>query len=72
MTESVSNFNAVVVGRLSIERCQGYLAHLHALMHLCLPGDLGCDGLVAESARKIMADLESELAHSANVLSVFE
>ncbi len=62
--------NAVLVGRLSIERCQTHVAHLHALMHLCEPPCFGMDELVAESARRIMQNLESELEHSAEVMGL--
>lgn len=72
MSENPSNPNALLVGRLSLERCQNYLAHLHALLHLCEIDEPGFDRLVAQSARKLIADLESELAHSATILSVFE
>jgi len=64
--------NAVIVGRLSIERCQAHLAHLHALMHLCAPAALGMDGLVAESVLRVMQDLEGELMQSARAMSMVE
>ena len=69
---NLSNINALIISRLSIERCQGHLAHLHALMHLCGRGRVGVDDRVAESALKIMENIESDLAHSATALSFFE
>lgn len=61
----------MIIGRLSIERCQSHVAHLHALMHLCEPATMGMDGLVAESMLRIMAHLESDLSHSARAMSHF-
>ncbi len=62
------NDSALIVGKLTIERCQNYLAHLHALMHVCRPDDLGMDPVAAESARKIMIFMEQELKASADIL----
>lgn len=62
----------LIVGKLSIERCQNHLAHLHALMHLCRPEGLEFDSLVAESVLSVMESIERELAQSAKALSMFE
>ncbi len=64
--------NAVIVSRISIERCQNHLAHLHALMHLCEPDHLGHDSFVAESVLRVMEIMESDLVHSAKALSHFD
>lgn len=69
---NTTNCNAILVSRLSIERCQAHLAHLHALMHLCRPVDMGCDQLVAESFTRVMEDIEGELGHSVKALNHFE
>ena len=63
--------NAILVSRLSIERCQSYLAHLHAIMHLC-DDAMARDELVTESVINIMRTIESELAHSASALGTFD
>lgn len=61
--------NALIVGRLSIERCQAHVAHLHALMHLCAPESLGMDELVVQSMLRVMENLESDLVHSVSAIS---
>lgn len=65
MTESVTH---LVVGRLAVERCQNYLAHLYALMHLCEPGDLGLDPPLADSVRQLMGSLSTDLSLTARML----
>lgn len=59
MADSV---NHLVVSRLAVERCQNYVAHLHALMYLCEPRDLGLENVLSESARQIMESLSSDLS----------
>ncbi|HRC26865.1 MAG TPA: hypothetical protein PKX87_05480 [Alphaproteobacteria bacterium] len=65
MTESVTH---LVVSRLAVERCQNYLAHLHALMHLCEPADLGLEPPLAESVRHLMGALSTDLTLTARTL----
>jgi hypothetical protein len=64
--------NALIVSRLSIERCQQLLAHLHALMHLCQPADLGLEKTVVGSARGILQTISRELELSAETLQLAE
>lgn len=59
MADSV---NHLVVSRLAVERCQNYVAHLHALMYLCEPPDLGLDSVLSDSARQLVGALSSELS----------
>lgn len=66
------NRNALVVCKLSLERCRQHLAHLRALMHLCEPADLGMDIMVADSARDILNRVESELSSGTTVLEFCE
>lgn len=66
---NVSNSNNVVCVKLSLERCQKYLAHLHALMYMCDPKDLGLDEIMAENACRIMSAINQELLLSAESLS---
>ncbi len=61
--------NNVICARLSLERCQKYLAHLHALMYMCDPVDLGMDEIMSESAKRIMAAMNQELLLSAKSLA---
>lgn len=65
MTQSVTH---LVVGRLAVERCQNYLAHLYALMHLCEPDDLGLDPPLADSVRQLMGSLSTDLSLTARIL----
>lgn len=65
------NINAVIVSKLSIERCQSHLAHLHALMYLREHGESKTDDLVSESVLQVMEQMGRELAHSSRALSVF-
>lgn len=64
------NSNEIVCSRLAIERCQKYLAHLHAIMFMCEPADLGLDEVMAENARRIMGAINQELALSVRALSL--
>lgn len=64
-----ANSAAVFITKLSIERCQMHLAHLHALMHLCYPpGDSFLEG----SFLKVMETIEGELSYTEATLSHFE
>lgn len=62
--------NDLILGRLALERCQSHLAHLHAIMYLCEPHDLGLGEGVAENARTLMAAMTRDLALGARVLRV--
>ncbi len=61
--------NYVICARLSMERCQKYLAHLHALMYMCDPQDMGMDEIMSENARRIMGAINQELLLSARSLA---
>lgn len=65
MADSVTH---LVVSRLAVERCQNYLAHLHALMNLCEPTDLGLERPLADSVRQIMAALSADLSLTSRTL----
>lgn len=60
--------NDLILGRLAIERCQNYLAHLHAIMYLCEPRDMGLEEDMAENARSLMAAISRDLALGARAL----
>ncbi len=62
--------NDLILGRLAIERCQNYLAHLHAIMYLCEPRDLGLEKAAAENARCLMSAISRDLALGAKALRV--
>ena len=64
------NLKAVMISKMSIERCQGYLAHLHALMYLS--GEDEADDLVMESVLKVMENIKGELEHSSKALGAYE
>ncbi len=64
------NHNDIICTKLSIERCQKYLAHLHAVMYMCDPRDLGLDEVMAENARRIMTAMNQELMLCAGFLEV--
>lgn len=66
-TVTIQN-NAVFFSKLSIERCQVHLAHLHALVHFC-GVDEDKEALIGDNFRRIIEVLESELMHSAHLLS---
>jgi hypothetical protein len=61
--------NHLVCAKLSVERCQKYLAHLHALMYMCDPKDLGMDEIMSENARRILSAINNELMLSAKSLA---
>ena len=61
--------NGIMCAQLSLERCQKYLAHLHALMYMCEPRDLGMDEIMSENARRIMSAIHQELMLGAKSLS---
>lgn len=59
----------ILICRLALERCQQNLAHLHAILHFCLPEpDLPADNIAAASIRQIIASLEQELSYSVDAL----
>lgn len=59
----------ILVCRLALERCQQHLAHLHAILHLCLPEQAYDDGHVAvEGMRKIISSMAQELTYSVDTL----
>lgn len=60
--------NDLILGRLALERCQSHLAHLHAIMYLCEPQDMGLGEDLADNARALMADMTRDLAVGARVL----
>lgn len=60
--------NDLILGRLAIERCQNYLAHLHAIMYLCEPRDMGLEEGMAENARSLLAAISRDLALGAKAL----
>ncbi|NCC22632.1 MAG: hypothetical protein EOM26_09265 [Alphaproteobacteria bacterium] len=70
MKTDSGDVNSIVCAKLSIERSQTYLSHLHALMFLCDPKDLGMDAVMAENARRIMSAIRQELKLSAQSLPV--
>lgn len=71
-TKNLHLKNAVVVSRLALERCHYKLAHLHALMHLCEPADMGLDSTVADGMRSIISSMEQDLSSSALMLEQVE
>lgn len=59
----------VLVCRLALERCQQHLAHLHAILHLCMPEQAHDDGAVAMTGmRKIISSMAQELNFSVDTL----
>lgn len=66
------NPNLAIIGKLSIERCQTHLAHLHALLYLCCPRAAFADSVIEESLIDVMASIEHELAQSARLLGMLE
>lgn len=59
----------VLVCRLALERCQQHLAHLHAILHLCLPEESQGEDMVAmDSMRKIISSMAQELSYSVDTL----
>jgi hypothetical protein len=59
----------VLVCRLALERCQQHLAHLHAILHLCMPEQAYDDGMVAMTGmRKIISSMAQELNFSVDTL----
>ena len=66
----INNPSIAIVGKLSIERCQTHLAHLHALMHLSREEN-SSDNFITESVLGVMESIERELAHSARMLGMF-
>jgi hypothetical protein len=64
--------NRVFVSLLALERCQQQLAHLHALLHLCLPEDTGDDTPLMASLRQLIAGLNRELSYSVDTLAACE
>ena len=59
----------VLVCRLALERCQQQLAHLHAILHLCMPEQANGDGVVAMNGmRKIISSMAQELNFSVDTL----
>lgn len=61
----------VLVCRLALERCQQHLAHLHVILHLCLPDQAADDDLVAmASIRKLIASMAQELSYSVDTLGL--
>lgn len=71
MNNIASCLNAVMMCRLSLERCQVHLAHLHALLHLFLSPGRSDDSveLVVENMRKVMAGMERDLTGGADILN---
>jgi hypothetical protein len=69
MKNESTESNGIVCAKLSLERCQKYLAHLHALMYMCEPRDLGMDEIMSENARRIMSAINQELMISAKSLN---
>ena len=64
--------NNVIVSHLAIERCQNYMAHMHAIMHMCEPRDLGLEPFVAENVKDLMRRIDSELDRTQQVLKLAE
>lgn len=64
--------HAVLVGRLSIERCQTDLAHLRALIHFCQPDHKEGERLVCENMRRIITHIEQEIGQCAKALALLE
>ncbi len=59
----------VLVCRLALERCQQHLAHLHAILHLCMPEQAFDDDMVAVAGmRKIISSMAQELTYSVETL----
>lgn len=71
MKTNTAYSNAVIVSRLSIERCQNYLAHMHALLYLCEPSNMGLDKTVSGSMLKLMENMERELNQSVAALGTY-
>lgn len=68
---SGSNYNkenGKIVGMLGLERCRGYLAHMHAIMYMCKPEDAGLDPVAAGNMRRLMELMDGELQSSYAVL----
>jgi len=64
---------AAILSKLSIERCQCYLAHMHAIMHLDVPHDMcGDEAMAQDNIRAIMSNIERELSQNAERLRFFE
>lgn len=62
----------VLVCRLTLERCQQHLSHLHAILHLCLPEralDAGED-VAVNSMRKLIANMAQELSYGLDTLTL--
>ena len=69
-TTNQTSLNSIIVTKLSIERCQYAIAHLHALMHLCEPQDIGVEEPVATSIRVVLEAMNKELSHSYETLQL--
>ena len=62
-----------MIGKMSIERCLSYIAHLRAIVHLChteLPLDDDCP--INDSLYTIMGNIEHELSHSEKIFDYFQ
>lgn len=64
--------NAVLVGRLAVERCRVKVAHLHALLHLSVPPAFRDEGRVTQNARALLESLERELVCTADAFNQFQ
>lgn len=52
--------NSLFLNRLSIERCQGYIHHAQAILHVCE----SVNDDVAEALQHLMQSLDLELRHN--------
>ena len=63
-----ANTNHIVTSHLSIQRCRQYITHLHVIMHMCNPKNVGLDDVAAHNAWQLMVKLDKELENSSEAL----
>ena len=53
--------NAIICGRLTLERCQNYVNHIHAVLFMCGQDDDQLDATATNHIRRITSLLGQEL-----------
>jgi hypothetical protein len=61
---------SIIVVKLSLERCQQKIAHLHAMIHLCGANSVGLNEKACDSFQDLLKVLECEISSSAAALVI--
>lgn len=63
--------DSIVTSCLAIERCQSYVAHIHALLHIAEANGLSAASANEHKIRELLGQIDAELSYTTTELQKF-